>query len=443
MSDKWLAPEDFTDEEARTEANRCLSCKKPLCQTGCPTGMRIRDFILALKQDNLDEASRIIADCSSLSNVCSVVCPHENQCVGHCVLGKMHKPIQVGRLERYVQNKTQYEKKIQDKKDWKIAIVGAGPAGLSAAKELLAYGFAVDIYEKEKVAGGVMTYGIPSYRLEYRDVLRIVEEVQRLGGNFFYGRKLLESDIIALRNTYDYVFVSTGLTKVRKLGIPNDGIEGVYDALDFLMQMNYAVKLKEGVLPMLYGTVVVVGAGNVAMDAARSAVRLGADKVIIAYRRSLEEAPATKHEIHDATSEGVEFKFLTNPVKVLGTERVTGVLCEIMRLTEPDESGRRRPVGTNEFMEIPCDFIISAIGQIPEDIYNESKITTDQGYICAEGLKTNIDRIYVGGDIHLGAKTVVEAMRCGREFAKIVLASYEQEYTIKKDKTANDVMERN
>lgn len=442
MTDKWLAPKDFTDEEAKIEANRCLSCKRPLCQTGCPTDMRIRDFILAIKQDNLDEASRIIAGCSSLSNICSLVCPHENQCVGHCVLGRMNKPIQVGRLERYVQNKTRYEKEIQDKKNWKIAVVGAGPAGLSAAKELLSYGFKVDIYEKEKIAGGVMTYGIPSYRLEYKDVLRIVDEVRRLGGNFFYGRKLLESDIIALRDVYDYVFVSTGLTKVRKLGIPNDNLEGVYDALDFLTQMNYAVKLKEGALPKLFGTVVVVGAGNVAMDAARSAVRLGADNVIIAYRRSLEEAPATKHEIHDATLEGVEFKFLTNPVEVLGTERVTGVRCEIMRLTEPDESGRRRPVGTNEFIEIPCDFIISAIGQIPEDIYNEGKIATDHGYICAEKLKTNIDRVYTGGDIYLGAKTVVAAMRCGREFAETVLASYQREYTGNDDEKISEEKER-
>lgn len=426
MEDKWLAPKDFTDEEAKLEASRCLSCKNPFCQSGCPTGMRIRDFIYQIKQDNLEEASRIIAGCSSLSNICSVVCLHENQCVGHCILNRKNQPIQVGRLERYVQNKTNFKKEKQEKKNVKIAVIGAGPAGLAAAKELLSFGFSVDIYEREKVAGGVMTYGIPSYRLDYSDVLRIYEEVKALGGCFIFGRKMLESDILKLRDSYDYVFVATGLTKVRKLGIPKDTLEGVYDALDFLRQMNYAVKLNEGTLPVLYGTVVVVGAGNVAMDAARSAVRLGADKVIIAYRRSLEEAPATRHEIHEAVKDGVEFKFLTNPTEVLGDTRVTGVRCEIMKLLEPDESGRRRPAGTGEYTDISCDFIISAIGQIPEDIYNEGILKTDCGYLCAENLKTNVDKIYTGGDIYLGAKTVVEAMRCGRDFARRVLEEYQK-----------------
>lgn len=426
MEDKWLAPKDFTDEEAKLEASRCLSCKNPFCQSGCPTGMRIRDFIYQIKQDNLEEASRIIADCSSLSNICSVVCLHENQCVGHCILNRKNQPIQVGRLERYVQNKTNFKKEKQEKKNVKIAVIGAGPAGLAAAKELLSFGFSVDIYEREKVAGGVMTYGIPSYRLDYSDVLWIYEEVKALGGCFIFGKKMLESDILKLRDSYDYVFVATGLTKVRKLGIPKDTLEGVYDALDFLRQMNYAVKLNEGTLPVLYGTVVVVGAGNVAMDAARSAVRLGADKVIIAYRRSLEEAPATRHEIHEAVEDGVEFKFLTNPTEVLGDTRVTGVRCEIMKLLEPDESGRRRPAGTGEYTDISCDFIISAIGQIPEDIYNEGILKTDCGYLCAEDLKTNVDKIYTGGDIYLGAKTVVEAMRCGRDFARRVLEEYQK-----------------
>lgn len=426
MEDKWLAPKDFTDEEAKLEASRCLSCKNPFCQSGCPTGMRIRDFIYQIKQDNLEEASRIIAGCSSLSNICSVVCLHENQCVGHCILNRKNQPIQVGRLERYVQNKTNFKKEKQEKKNAKIAVIGAGPAGLAAAKELLSFGFSVDIYEREKVAGGVMTYGIPSYRLDYSDVLRIYEEVKALGGCFIFGKKMLESDILKLRDSYDYVFVATGLTKVRKLGIPKDTLEGVYDALDFLRQMNYAVKLNEGTLPVLYGTVVVVGAGNVAMDAARSAVRLGADKVIIAYRRSLEEAPATRHEIHEAVEDGVEFKFLTNPTEVLGDTRVTGVRCEIMKLLEPDESGRRRPAGTGEYTDISCDFIISAIGQIPEDIYNEGILKTDCGYLCAENLKTNVDKIYTGGDIYLGAKTVVEAMRCGRDFARRVLEEYQK-----------------
>lgn len=421
MENKWLTPCDYNDDEAILEANRCLSCKVPMCEKGCPTNMKIRDFIFQIKQNNLDNASKIIAGCSSLSNICSIVCPHENQCVGHCILNKKNKPIQVGKLERYIQTKTHYLESAAPKIGKRVAIIGSGPAGLSAAKELLIGGVDVDVYEQEAVAGGVMTYGIPSYRLSYNDVLRVVDDLKKLGCKFHYNTKLLESDIVAMKKDYDAIFIGIGLTKVRKLGIKNENLDGVYDALDFLKQINYNIKLNKGSLPIIGDVVVVVGAGNVAMDAARSAVRLGAKKVIIAYRRSLEEAPATKHEIAEAQQEGVEFKFLNNPVEVIGDSHVTAIKCEVMRLGEPDESGRRRPVGTNEFITIECDNIISAIGQIPENIFNEGVIATDHNYICADGLKTTVDGIYTGGDILLGAKTVVEAMRCGREFAKEIL----------------------
>ena len=421
MDNLWNKPLDYNDEEAKLEASRCLSCKKPMCQTGCPTGMRIRDFILEIKNDNLEEAAKIIDSCSSLSNICSVVCPHENQCMGHCVLGKKGKPINCGKLEKYVQNKVHYVREKSEANNIKVAVIGGGPAGLACSKELLLNGFDVTIYEAQNFLGGVMTYGIPSYRLDYSDVLRISDEITSLGAKVIYNTKLMESDILKLKETYKYIFIATGLTKVRKLGIPNDNIEGVYDALDFLMKSNMAIKLNLGEAPKLSGTVVVVGAGNVAMDAARTAVRLGASKTIIAYRRSIEEAPATKHEINDAINEGVEFKFLTNPVEVLGSDKVTGVKCEVMKLTEPDESGRRRPVGTNEYITIDCDYIISAIGQIPDDIYDSQIIETDHNYIKATNLKTNVDNIFVGGDIYLGAKTVVQAMRCGREVASYII----------------------
>ena len=421
MDNLWNKPLDYNDEEAKLEASRCLSCKKPMCQTGCPTGMRIRDFILEIKNDNLEEAAKIIDSCSSLSNICSVVCPHENQCMGHCVLGKKGKPINCGKLEKYVQNKVHYVREKSEANNIKVAVIGGGPAGLACSKELLLNGFDVTIYEAQNFLGGVMTYGIPSYRLDYSDVLRISDEITSLGAKVIYNTKLMESDILKLKETYKYIFIATGLTKVRKLGIPNDNIEGVYDALDFLMKSNMAIKLNLGEAPKLSGTVVVVGAGNVAMDAARTAVRLGASKTIIAYRRSIEEAPATKHEINDAINEGVEFKFLTNPVEVLGSDKVTGVKCEVMKLTEPDESGRRRPVGTNEYITIDCDYIISAIGQIPDDIYDSKIIETDHNYIKATNLKTNVDNIFVGGDIYLGAKTVVQAMRCGREVASYII----------------------
>lgn len=421
MDNLWNKPLDYNDEEAKLEASRCLSCKKPMCQTGCPTGMRIRDFILEIKNDNLEEAAKIIDSCSSLSNICSVVCPHENQCMGHCILGKKGKPINCGKLEKYVQNKVHYVREKSEANNIKVAVIGGGPAGLACSKELLLNGFDVTIYEAQNYLGGVMTYGIPSYRLDYSDVLRISDEITSLGAKVIYNTKLMESDILKLKETYKYIFIATGLTKVRKLGIPNDNIEGVYDALDFLMKSNMAIKLNLGEAPKLSGTVVVVGAGNVAMDAARTAVRLGASKTIIAYRRSIEEAPATKHEINDAINEGVEFKFLTNPVEVLGSDKVTGVKCEVMKLTEPDESGRRRPVGTNEYITIDCDYIISAIGQIPDDIYDSKIIETDHNYIKATNLKTNVDNIFVGGDIYLGAKTVVQAMRCGRDVASYII----------------------
>ena len=424
MENKWNSPDDFTLDMAKLEANRCLSCKTPLCQTGCPTHMRIRDFIKEIKNDNLNAARKIIDSCSSLSNICSIVCPHENQCVGHCVMNKMKvpKPINVGALERFVQNST--EGKIEKKNiiNVKVAAIGAGPAGLSCSKELLKAGASVEIFERESVAGGVMTYGIPSYRLSYSDVLKNVKDIENLGGIFHYNCKMMESDILELKNRFDYVFIATGLTKVRHLGIPNDNISGVYDALDFLTKVNYAIKLNKGELPKLYGTAVIVGAGNVAMDAARSAIRLGCDKVIVAYRRSREEAPATKHEISDAEKEGVIFNFLLNPVEVIGDDNVSAVKCEIMKLGDADESGRRKPIGTNEYKTIPCNFIISAIGQIPENIYNSNVIKTDHSYICAnDDLSTNVDRIYTGGDVTLGAKTVVLAMDCGRRFAKMVI----------------------
>lgn len=421
MENKWCKPSDYTDVEARAEASRCLSCKKPLCQTGCPTGMRIRDFILEIKNDNLEEAAKIIDSCSSLSNICSVVCLHENQCMGHCVLNRKGNPIHCGSLEKYVQNKVHYVREKEHNINAKVAIIGGGPAGLACAKELLLNGADVTIYEAMNVCGGVMTYGIPSYRLDYNDVKTVVDDIEKLGAKIIYNTRLKESEILKLKDEYKYIFIATGLTKVRHLGIPNDNIDGVYDALDFLIKSNMAVKLNIGSSPKISGTVIVVGAGNVAMDAARTAIRLGAEKTIIAYRRSLEEAPATKHEISDAINDGVEFKFLTNPVEVVGDSHVEAVRCEVMKLTEPDESGRRKPVGTNEFVTLKCDYIISAIGQVPDDIYDVNVIKTDHKYICADNLETNVKNIFVGGDIYLGAKTVVEAMRTGREVANKII----------------------
>lgn len=420
MNNIWKMKKGYTEEEATVEAARCLSCKNPRCETGCPTQMRIRDFILEIKKGDLKQAGSIINSCSSLPSICSIVCPHENQCVGHCILGIKGNPINVGKLERYV---TEHNKSIFQKEGMipkKVAIVGAGPAGISCAKELAIAGVNVEIFEATKHFGGVLMYGIPNYRLDVSKVLELKQELECLNVVIHYQKSLKESEILELKKRFDAVFIATGLVQVKKLGIPNDSLNGVYDALDFLRKVNEAVKCNEGTLDKLSGTTIVVGAGNVAMDAARAAVRMGS-RVIVAYRRSLEEAPATKQELEEALEEGVEFQFLTNPIEVIGTNKVTSLKCEKMELGSPDVSGRRRPIGTGNYIMIPCERVISAIGQAPADIYDSNQLSTDHLYICCDSFETNIAGIYAGGDIVLGAKTVVEAMKSGRTVAKMIL----------------------
>ena len=320
-------------------------------------------------------------------------------------------------------------------KNVRIAIVGAGPCGLAAAKDLLAKGYSVDIYEKENFAGGVMAFGIPAFRIKMDAVNKTVQPVIDLGGNFIFGKELKEEDFLKLAKEYDYVYLAFGLTKVRHLSIPGDDLENSLNALDFLRQFNFDDKL--GLTqdkPQLHGTVVVVGAGNVAMDGARCAVRSGADKTIIVYRRSREEAPCTPAEMQQAEADGVELKFLTNPVEIIGNNgKVSAVKCEVMTLGEPDESGRRSPVGTNEFVTIDCDYVISAIGQIPDKaVWNVGEIETNHDYVKSvtnygEAFQTNVSNIFTGGDIVKGAKTIGVALKCGKDFAKYVISKVEEE----------------
>ena len=420
MNKEWIMPEGLLEKEAKIEALRCLSCKNPRCETGCPTHMRIRDFIKEIKKDNLEGAYDIINSCSDLPYICSIVCPHEKQCVGHCVLGIQGKPIHCGNLERYVVENINKPVAKEKKSNKKVAIIGAGPAGISCAKELLKAGCSVEIFEATPYFGGVLTYGIPSYRLDYSRVKRIEDELVSLGVIIHYNTHLKESEIIELKKDFDAVFISIGLTKSKRLGIPNESILGVYDALEYLKEVNLDIKFGKGSRPKLSGTVIVIGAGNVAMDAARCAVRDGS-KVLVVYRRSRLEAPATKHEIAEAEAEGVIFQFLNAPVEVIGKDKVTGLKVEEMQLGEPDASGRRRPVGTGKYCDISCNAIISAIGQDPEDIYDTGNFQTDYKYLVCEDLETNIKDIYAGGDIVLGAKTVVEAMDCGRKVAQKIL----------------------
>ena len=314
----------------------------------------------------------------------------------------------------------------------KIAMVGAGPAGLAAARKLLPAGFSVDIYEKEAIGGGVMAFGIPEFRITKANVERQVDQVKALGANFKFNQNLKESDFIRLSKEYDYVFLAFGLTKVRKLGIPGEELPEALDALDFLRDFNFAHKMEmyQDKLPKLHGTAVVVGAGNVAMDGARVALRCGAEKVYIAYRRSIEEVPCTKAELNETIEEGVECKFLTNPVEILGTDHVTGVKCEIMELGEPDASGRRSPVPVpgSEF-DIECDQVIVALGTSPNPIIKNScpeLAVSPKGTILAdeETGETNIKNLYTGGDAQTGAATVILAMGAGKRAANAMLKSF-------------------
>ena len=315
------------------------------------------------------------------------------------------------------------------KKTPKVAIVGAGPAGLTAAKELLKKGVKVDIYEKENFAGGVMAFGIPAFRIKYEKVKKYVDPVIQLGGNFIYNQDLKESDFLELAKQYDYVYLAFGLTKVRTLGIPGDNVEGSLNALEFLRQFNFDDKLSlTHDRPKLHGTVIVVGAGNVAMDGARCAVRSGAEKTIILYRRDRSEAPCTPSEMKDAEKDGVELKFLSNPVELIAKDgRLSEVKYEVMKLGDLDESGRRRPVGTGVYETIKADYIISAIGQIPDkNVWNAGVIETDHGYIkgiknYGEAFETSVSNIFTGGDIIKGAKTIGVATKCGKDFAKYVI----------------------
>lgn len=407
--------------EGFIEAKRCLSCKIPKCQTGCPTGMQIRDFIKKIKENDLKGAAEIIRSCSSLSTICSVVCPHEKQCVGHCLLNFKKQPINIGRLEQFVFDNYKYEEIKENVCHKKVAIVGMGPAGIACALELAIKGCKVTMFDAEPFFGGVLSYGIPNFRLELARVKALEEKLKALNVEMKFNQKLLEEDIISLKDDFDDVFIGIGLTNVRKLGIPHEDADGVFDALKFLKKANYFFKYNYGEYNKLQGTTVVVGAGNVAMDASRMALRCGSNKVIVVYRRSLDEAPANKIEITEAQEEGVEFRFLNNPVEIIIQDNhVIGIKCEVMSLGEVDESGRRSPIGTGEFITIPCNNIISAIGQIPDKIFI-NKFAQNKNYLVCDDVKTSIPHFYAGGDIVLGAQTVVKAQLCGRKAAQQIL----------------------
>lgn len=404
----------------KNSINRCLSCKKPSCEMGCPINNPIRNMIKLMKEDKFEEASKLIYENSPLPYICSVVCPHEDNCVGHCILNKAKKePVNVGSLEEYVVNLKKIKRTIKRTINKKVAIIGSGPGGLASAILLASEGFDVTIYEREKYIGGVLSYGIPIYRSTKEMLERIEDDLKDLNVKVVLNRELSESEILDLKNYYDYIIISIGLTKTRRLNLLESS--RVLNATDVLKDYNYHYKYGLDLENKITGTIIVIGAGNVSMDVSRVLKREGND-VTIVYRRSIEEAPATKEEIKSAREDNVKFNFLENPIKLEEKDNKLHLTVEIMKLGEPDESGRKKPIGTGMTKEYVCDYLVEAIGQIPNSNLKLQLLNSDHGYITTnDKYETNIENVYAIGDIVLGAKTVVEAINTAKIASKNII----------------------
>jgi len=428
-------PYGYDEQTAIEEAKRCLQCKKKPCTEGCPVEIDIPDFIACVAQGEFEKAAEIIKAKNSLPAVTGRVCPYENQCEGKCTLLKLGEPVAIGRLERfiadYVRNKGEKTPKKPPATGKKVAVVGAGPAGLTCAGDLAKMGHQVTVFEAFHGPGGVLLYGIPEFRLPKEIVKKEVQYIEKLGVDIRYdivvGKTISMKELL---DEYDAVFVGTGAGLPNWLNIPGENLDGVYSANEFLTRVNMmkAYRFPEYDTPVKIGKVVATfGAGNVAMDCARTSLRLGAEKSLIIYRRSEQEMPARSEEIHHAREEGVEFVLLTNPVKFFGddTGHLTGVECVKMKLGEPDDSGRRRPIpveGSNYRIDI--DTALIAIGQSPNPLVPQSlpdletqrwgNIKTD------EDGRTNIAGVFAGGDIATGAATVILAMGAGKKAARAI-----------------------
>jgi len=420
-------------EQAKEEASRCIQCPKRNCVDGCPVGVDIPDFIKAIGEDNMPEAVRILKSKNSLPGICGRVCPQETQCESTCSLAKKGAPIAIGRLERFVAD---WERANMPKANApsapapsgkRVAVVGSGPAGLTTAADLAKLGHGVTIFEALHVAGGVLMYGIPEFRLPKEIVQAEVDYVASLGVKIELDSvvgKLVTIDEL-LNNGYHAVFLGTGAGLPMFLNIPGENLNGVYSANEFLTRVNLmkAYLFPEYDTPVKIGNrVAVVGGGNVAMDSARCALRLGAKEVYIVYRRSEAEMPARREEVENAKEEGIQFKLLTNPKQFLGNEQnwVVGMECYEMELGEPDDSGRRRPVVKpgSEFI-IDVDEVIVALGTTPNPLIASTTPgleTTKRGTVVANEAtgKTVKDKVWAGGDIVTGAATVISAMGAGK-----------------------------
>ena len=434
----------YTEEQAIDEANRCLNCKNMPCVDGCPVKIHIPEFISKIKEGDFEGAYQIITKSSSLPAVCGRVCPQETQCESKCVRGIKGESVGIGRLERFVadwHNTFCTEEPVRPTSNGhRVAIVGSGPSGLTCAGDLAKRGYDVTVYEALHTAGGVLVYGIPEFRLPKKIVAKEVDTLKKLGvhiqTNVVIGKTLTIDELFEMG--YEAVFVGSGAGLPNFMGIPGESLKGVYSANEFLTRSNLMKSyLDNPETPIMKGgRVAVVGGGNVAMDAARTALRLGAEKVYIVYRRSMEELPARREEVEHAEEEGIEFRLLCNPTEIIGYNNpedvrdpkngfVTGMTCVRMELGEPDERGRRRPVAVDgsEFT-IDVDTVIMSIGTSPNPLIKSTteglEVNRWGGIVVNEDGLTSRNAVYAGGDAVTGAATVISAMGAGKVAAKAI-----------------------
>lgn len=425
----------YSEETALLEAGRCLQCKKPQCKQGCPVNVDIPEFIGALAQGNFKDAAIFLKNKNSLPAVCGRVCPQETQCEAKCILGIKGEPVAIGRLERFVADweagQPPQVVEIPPSTHKKVAIIGAGPSGLACAGDLAKLGHEVTVFEALHIAGGVLMYGIPEFRLPKSIVQREIDFIKQLGVKFELNSivgKLYTIDELKTDFGFDAFYIGTGAGLPHFMNLPGENLNGVYAANEFLTRSNLmkAYEFPAYATPTRVGKrVAVLGGGNVAMDAARTALRLGAEESYIVYRRSLEELPARKEELEHAQEEGIQFMLLTSPIEFKGDEtgQVTSMICQRYELGEPDASGRRRPVVIegSEF-EMPIDTVVVAIGQGPNPILTKSTkgLSLDKrGTIVADEVtgQTSLDGVFAGGDVVTGAATVILAMGAGKKAA--------------------------
>lgn len=435
----------YTPEIAVAEANRCLNCKNKPCIQGCPVNIAIPDFISKIKENDFEGAYQVISQSSSLPAVCGRVCPQESQCESKCTLGVKFQPVGIGRLERFVADyhnaNFKGEPEVPASNGHRVAVIGSGPSGLTCAGDLAKKGYKVTVFEALHLAGGVLVYGIPEFRLPKSIVRKEVETLKKYGveveTNVVVGKTITIDELF--EDGYEAVFVGSGAGLPRFMGIPGESYKGVYSANEFLTRSNLMKAYNsDSTTPIMHAkNVAVVGGGNVAMDAARTALRLGAENVYIVYRRSMDELPARKEEVEHAQEEGIKFEILRNPVEIIGYNNpddrrdpkngfVTGIKVIKCELGAPDEKGRRRPVEVpNSEYVIDVDCVIMSIGTSPNPLIKSTTegldVNNHGGIIVEESTgKTSKEGVYAGGDAVTGAATVILAMGAGKTAAKAI-----------------------